>query len=124
MKAVILAGGRGTRIAEESSVRPKPMITIGGQPILLHILRTYAAYGVTEFVICLGYKGYMIKEFFANYLLHSADVVDVDIGNGTVSYDHLRVDPWRVTLVERASTRKPGGASAESADGSRTTISS
>ena len=84
MKAVILAGGRGTRIAEESSVRPKPMITIGGQPILLHILRTYAAYGVTEFVICLGYKGYLIKEFFANYLLHSADVVDVDVGNGTV----------------------------------------
>jgi glucose-1-phosphate cytidylyltransferase len=109
MKAVILAGGRGTRIAEESSVRPKPMISIGGQPILLHLLRTYAAYGVTEFVICLGYKGYMIKEFFANYLLHSADVVEVDIGNGTVSYDHARVDPWRVTLVETGEHTQTGG---------------
>jgi glucose-1-phosphate cytidylyltransferase len=109
MKAVILAGGRGTRIAEESSVRPKPMITIGGQPILLHILRIYAAYGVTDFIICLGYKGYLIKELFANYLLHSADVVEVDIGKGAVSYDHARIDPWRVTLVETGENTQTGG---------------
>ena len=82
MKAVILAGGRGTRIAEESSLRPKPMITVGGRPILWHIMQIYAAHGITDFVICLGYKGYVIKEYFANYLLHSADVVEFNLGEG------------------------------------------
>lgn len=109
MKAVILAGGRGTRIAEESGVRPKPMITIGGQPILLHIMKLYAAYGVKEFVICLGYKGYMIKEYFANYLLHSADVVEVDLEKSTLDYDHARVDPWKITLVETGELTETGG---------------
>lgn len=109
MKAVILAGGRGTRISEESAVRPKPMITIGGRPILWHIMNIYAAHGITEFVICLGYKGYLIKEYFANFLLHSADVVRFDLAQGTASYEHVRAQPWQVTLVETGEDTQTGG---------------
>ena len=108
-KAVILAGGRGTRIAEESVLRPKPMIEIGGRPILWHIMKIYAAYGVTDFVICLGYKGYMIKEYFANYLLHSADVAEIDLKRGAVTFAHSQADPWHITLVETGEATQTGG---------------
>ena len=109
MKAVILAGGRGTRISEESVLRPKPMITIGGTPILVHIMRIYAAHGVTDFVICLGYRGYMIKEYFANFSLHSADVVEFDLGQGVSNLRHAEVSNWRVTLVETGEHTQTGG---------------
>jgi glucose-1-phosphate cytidylyltransferase len=109
MKAVILAGGRGTRIAEESTVRPKPMITIGGWPILRHIMQIYAAHGITDFIVCLGYKGYVIKEYFANYLLHSADVVEFDLGQRATNLRHSQVSPWHVTLVETGEHTQTGG---------------
>jgi len=109
MKAVILAGGRGTRIAEESLIRPKPMITIGGRPILVHLMEIYARHGITEFVICLGYKGYMIKEYFANFMLHSADVVELDLGKNVASYRHAMAAPYRVTLVETGEQTQTGG---------------
>jgi glucose-1-phosphate cytidylyltransferase len=109
MKAVILAGGRGTRIAEESTLRPKPMITIGGRPILWHIMEIYAAHGVTDFIVCLGYKGYMIKEYFANYLLHAADLVEFDLGKHTTKHDYTQNKPWRVTLVETGEATQTGG---------------
>lgn len=108
MKAVILAGGRGSRISEESHVRPKPMIEIGGRPILWHIMKIYAAHGINEFVVCLGYKGYVIKEFFANYVLHSADVT-IDIGANQVEYHDGKREPWRVTLVETGEHTQTGG---------------
>ena len=109
MKAVILAGGRGTRIAEESTLRPKPMITIGGRPILWHIMEIYAEHGITDFVICLGYKGYMIKEYFANYFLHAANAVEFDLAQRTSKYDHAQTKPWRVTLVETGEDTQTGG---------------
>jgi len=109
MKAVILAGGRGTRIAEESAVRPKPMITIGGEPILLHIMKIYARYGITEFVICLGYKGYMIKEYFSNFLLHSANVVEFDLDRQSMTFGRVTSYPWKVTLVETGGETQTGG---------------
>jgi glucose-1-phosphate cytidylyltransferase len=109
MKAVILAGGRGTRIAEESAVRPKPMITIGGQPILLHIMKIYARYGITEFIICLGYRGYMIKEYFSNFLLHSADVAEFDLHRQSVTFGRVTSYPWKVTLVETGEETQTGG---------------
>ncbi|PWT74095.1 MAG: glucose-1-phosphate cytidylyltransferase [Proteobacteria bacterium] len=109
MKAVILAGGRGTRIAEESVVRPKPMITIGGEPILLHIMKIYARYGITEFIICLGYRGYMIKEYFANFLLHSAAVVEFDLKRQAANFGHVTSCPWKVTLVETGGETQTGG---------------
>jgi len=109
MKAVILAGGRGTRISEESMVRPKPMITIGGRPMLWHIMQIYAAHGITDFIICLGYKGYVIKEYCANYLLHSADVVDLDLGRSAPQFRHSQVSPWHVTLVETGEQTQTGG---------------
>jgi glucose-1-phosphate cytidylyltransferase len=109
MKAVILAGGRGTRISEESVVRPKPMITIGGRPILWHVMQIYAAHGITDFIVCLGYKGYVIKEYFANYLLHSADVVEFDLGERANKFHHSRLDPWHVTLVETGEQTQTGG---------------
>jgi glucose-1-phosphate cytidylyltransferase len=109
MKAVILAGGRGTRIAEESTLRPKPMITIGGRPILWHIMEIYAAHGVTDFIVCLGYRGYMIKEYFANYVLHAADVVEFDLGMRTTKHDYAQTKPWRVTLVETGEATQTGG---------------
>ncbi len=108
MKAVILAGGYGTRISEETALRPKPMVEIGGRPILWHIMKIYAAHGVTDFVICLGYKGYMIKEFFANYYLHGADVT-IDTGTGEITYHQAVTEPWRVTLVETGLDTMTGG---------------
>jgi glucose-1-phosphate cytidylyltransferase len=108
VKCVILAGGRGTRIAEESHLRPKPMIEIGGRPILWHIMKHYAEHGVEEFVVCLGYKGYMIKEYFANYFLHESEVT-VDLRNNQVSYHQTRSEPWRVTLVDTGEGTRTGG---------------
>jgi glucose-1-phosphate cytidylyltransferase len=108
MKCVILAGGKGTRIAEESSTRPKPMVEIGTQPILWHIMKLYAAFGVKEFVVCLGYKGYMIKEYFANYFLHQADVT-FDMAENRVEYHDCRVEPWKVTLVDTGEESNTGG---------------
>jgi len=108
MKAVILAGGLGTRIAEESQLRPKPMIEIGGYPILWHIMKIYAHYGVTDFVVCLGYKGYMIKEYFANYVLHNSDVT-IDVRNNTIHYHGSSAEPWTVTLVDTGENTQTGG---------------
>src|SRR5947209_4080794 len=99
MKCVILAGGRGTRISEESHLRPKPMIEIGGQPILWHIMKVYAHHGVTDFIVCLGYRGYMIKEYFYNFFLHSSDVT-IDMSSNEVTFHTSRSEPWRVTLVD------------------------
>jgi glucose-1-phosphate cytidylyltransferase len=108
MKAVILAGGLGTRFAEETSVRPKPMIEIGGRPILWHILKIYAAHGVTDFVICCGYKGYVIKEYFANYFLHMSDVT-FDMKQNEMIVHERRAEPWRVTLVDTGDDSMTGG---------------
>jgi glucose-1-phosphate cytidylyltransferase len=108
MKCVILAGGMGTRIAEESSTRPKPMVEIGAQPILWHIMKLYASHGVREFIVCLGYKGYMIKEYFANYFLHQADVT-FDMANNRVDYHDCRSEPWKVTLVDTGERSMTGG---------------
>ena len=109
MKAVILAGGRGTRISEETHLRPKPMVEIGGQPILWHIMKIYAAHGVTDFIVCLGYQGYVIKEYFANYLLHSDDVA-FDLATGRIEYMGAKTrEPWRVTLIDTGITTETGG---------------
>src|SRR4051812_4333743 len=99
MKVVIFAGGRGTRISEESSLRPKPMIEIGGKPILWHIMKIYAAYGHTEFIICLGYKGWMIKEYFVNYFLHNADVT-VDLSKNSLEVHNNFAEPFKVSLID------------------------
>jgi glucose-1-phosphate cytidylyltransferase len=108
MKCVILAGGRGTRIAEESNTRPKPMVEIGTRPILWHIMKLYASYGVNEFIVCLGYKGYMVKEYFANYFLHQADVT-FDMAGNSVDYHDCRSEPWKVTLVDTGEDSMTGG---------------
>jgi glucose-1-phosphate cytidylyltransferase len=108
MKAVILAGGLGTRIAEESHLRPKPMIEIGGRPILWHVMNIYTMHGVTDFVICLGYRGYMIKEYFANYVLHESDMT-VDARSGEIIYHTNYAEPWRVTLVDTGLATMTGG---------------
>jgi glucose-1-phosphate cytidylyltransferase len=108
MKLVILAGGLGTRISEETVLRPKPMIEIGGRPILWHIMKIYAAHGITDFVVCLGYRGYMIKEFFANYVMHGADVT-IDTSTGEMTYHQSVAEPWRVTLVETGESSMTGG---------------
>lgn len=108
MKAVILAGGLGTRILEESHLRPKPMIEIGGKPILWHIMKIYAHHGVNEFVICLGYKGYVIKEYFANYFLHMSDVT-FDMENNRMEVHQHNAEPWRVTLVDTGQHTMTGG---------------
>jgi len=108
MKAVILAGGLGSRLGEETSVRPKPMVEIGGMPILWHIMKIYAAAGIDEFVICLGYKGYIIKEYFANYFLHTSDVT-VDLRKNSLEIHQSRSEPWRVTLVETGPATMTGG---------------
>jgi glucose-1-phosphate cytidylyltransferase len=108
MKAVILAGGLGTRISEETSVRPKPMIEIGGKPILWHILKIYSHYGITDFIICLGYKGYVIKEFFANYFLHTADVT-FHMNENRMEVHDSTAEPWKVTLVDTGDTTQTGG---------------
>jgi glucose-1-phosphate cytidylyltransferase len=108
MKAVILAGGLGTRIAEESSTRPKPMIEIGGRPILWHIMKIYSAHGVNDFVICCGYKGYVIKEYFANYFLHMSDVT-FDMSSNRMVVHQRKAEPWRVTLVDTGDETLTGG---------------
>jgi len=108
MKAVILAGGLGTRISEETSLRPKPMIEIGGKPILWHIMKLYSAHGVNDFIVCCGYKGYMIKEYFANYFLHMSDVT-FDIRNNSVEVHERHAEPWRVTLVDTGEDTLTGG---------------
>jgi glucose-1-phosphate cytidylyltransferase len=108
MKAVILAGGLGTRISEETHLRPKPMIEIGGRPILWHILKMYSSAGVNDFVICCGYRGYMIKEYFANYFLHMSDVT-FDMKQNRMEVHHQTVEPWRVTLVDTGEATLTGG---------------
>src|SRR5258707_14122885 len=108
MKAVILAGGLGTRISEESQLRPKPMIEIGGKPILWHVMKIYSAHGVNEFVICCGYKGYQIKEYFANYFLHMADVT-FDVCHDKMEVHHIHAEPWRVTVVDTGIETMTGG---------------
>ena len=108
MKAVILAGGFGTRISEESHLKPKPMIEIGGKPILWHIMKCYGAHGINEFVICCGYKGYVIKEYFANYFLHMSDVT-FDMTNNEMEVHHRKAEPWKVTLVDTGENTETGG---------------
>lgn len=108
MKAVILAGGIGSRISEESAVRPKPMIEIGGRPILWHIMKIYSAQGINDFVICLGYKGYLIKEYFANYFLHTSDVT-FDIAANSMQVHQNASEPWRVTLIDTGEQSQTGG---------------
>jgi len=108
VKAVILAGGYGTRLAEETEVRPKPMVEIGGRPILWHIMKIYAHYGINDFVICLGYKGYVIKEYFSNYFLHMSDVT-FDLRSNEVKVHHNAAEPWHVTLVDTGTDTDTGG---------------
>lgn len=108
MKAVILAGGYGTRISEESHLRPKPMVEIGGKPVLWHILKIFSAHGVNDFVICCGYKGYVIKEYFANYYLHLADVT-FDMVNNRMEVHQNSAEPWRVTLIDTGEATMTGG---------------
>lgn len=108
MKAVILAGGLGTRISEETHLKPKPMVDIGGKPILWHIMKMYSAHGVNDFVICCGYKGYVIKEYFANYFLHMSDVT-FDMHSNQMEVHHKRAEPWRVTLVDTGDNSMTGG---------------
>jgi len=107
-KAVILAGGLGTRLAEETDTRPKPMVEIGGMPIIWHIMKLYSAYGIDEFIICLGYKGYLIKEYFANYYLHLADVT-FDMATNTQTLHKSKVENWKVTLVDTGNETMTGG---------------
>jgi glucose-1-phosphate cytidylyltransferase len=108
MKAVILAGGLGTRISEETQVRPKPMAEIGGRPLLWHIMKIYSAHGIQDFIICLGYKGYMIKEYFANYFLHMSDVT-FDMKDNRMEVHQRNAEPWRVTLVDTGESTSTGG---------------
>jgi glucose-1-phosphate cytidylyltransferase len=108
MKAVILAGGLGTRISEETHLRPKPMIEIGGKPILWHIMKLYSSHGVNEFIICCGYKGYVIKDYFANYFLHMSDVT-FDMSNNEMQVHHHAAEPWRVTLLNTGKHTLTGG---------------
>ena len=108
MKAVILAGGLGTRISEETAVRPKPMVEVGGKPILWHIMKIYSAHGINEFVVCLGYKGYMIKEYFANYFLHMSDVT-FDMQYNQMQIHQNKAEPWHVTLVDTGESTQTGG---------------
>jgi glucose-1-phosphate cytidylyltransferase len=108
MKAVILAGGLGTRISEESHLRPKPMIEIGGMPILWHVMKIYAHHGIRDFIVCLGYKGYVIKEYFANYFLHTSDVT-LDLQNNRMEVHERHAEPWRVTLVDTGQHTLTGG---------------
>lgn len=108
MKTVILAGGLGTRISEESHLRPKPMIEIGGRPILWHIMKLYSHFGITEFVICAGYRSYMIKEFFANYVLHASDVT-IDLERNEIKFHKGDAEPWQVTIIETGEQTQTGG---------------
>lgn len=108
MKAVILAGGFGTRLAEETLIKPKPMVEIGGRPVLWHILKIYSHHGFNDFVICLGYKGHYIKEYFVNYFMHMSDVV-VDLSLNEVQFQNTRAEPWRISLVDTGSATMTGG---------------
>jgi glucose-1-phosphate cytidylyltransferase len=108
MKVVILAGGLGTRISEESHLRPKPMIEIGGKPVLWHIMKIYSTHGLRDFVICLGYKGYMIKEYFANYFLHMSDIT-FDLASNSIKVHQNTAEPWKVTLVDTGDETMTGG---------------
>lgn len=108
MKIVILAGGQGTRLSEETGIKPKPMVEIGGKPILWHIMKIYSHYGFNDFVICLGYKGYMIKEYFANYLLHTSDVT-IDMVENSISTHKCFAEPWRVSLIDTGEDTMTGG---------------
>lgn len=108
MKAVILAGGFGTRISEESGIRPKPMVEVGGKPILWHIMKTYSHYGINDFIICCGYKGYMIKEYFSNYFLHTSDVT-FDMKTNNMKVHNINSEPWTVTLVDTGENSMTGG---------------
>ena len=108
MKTVILAGGLGTRISEETSIRPKPMVEIGGKPILWHIMKMYASHGLNDFIICCGYKGYIIKEYFANYFLHMSDVT-FDMSRNEMHVHHRNAEPWKVTLVDTGESTMTGG---------------
>jgi glucose-1-phosphate cytidylyltransferase len=108
MKVVILAGGLGTRLSEETAARPKPMVEIGGKPVLWHIMQSYAHHGLTEFVICCGYRGYMIKEYFANYFLHNSDVT-VDLSNNSIEMHENHAPPWKVTLIDTGLDTMTGG---------------
>ncbi len=108
MKAIILAGGLGTRISEETAIRPKPMIEVGGKPVLWHIMKTYSSHGINDFVVCCGYKGYVIKEYFANYFLHMSDVT-FDMRNNKMEVHQQSAEPWRVTLVDTGETTMTGG---------------
>lgn len=108
MKAVILAGGLGSRLSEETSIKPKPMVEIGGKPILWHIMKIYSFYGVNDFIVCLGYKGHIIKDFFANYFLYSSDVT-VDLAKNRLEFHHNDCEPWRVTLVDTGTRTMTGG---------------
>lgn len=108
MKVVILAGGMGTRLAEETVARPKPLVELGGRPILWHIMKIYSAHGLNDFIICLGYKGYMIKEYFANYFLHMSDVT-FDISNNKMEVHQHQAEPWRVSLIHTGDQTQTGG---------------
>jgi glucose-1-phosphate cytidylyltransferase len=108
MKTVILAGGMGTRISEESHLKPKPMVEIGGKPIIWHIMKIYSAHGLRDFIVCLGYKGYVIKEYFANYFLHMSDVT-FDMGSNKMTVHQASAEPWRVTLVDTGDLTMTGG---------------
>jgi len=115
MKAVILAGGLGTRLSEETDLKPKPMVEIGGKPILWHIMKIYSAHGIHDFIICCGYKGYVIKEYFANYFLHQSDVT-FDMSNNSMEVHEKRSEPWRVTLVDTGDNTLTGGRLGRVAD--------
>lgn len=108
MKVVILAGGLGTRLSEETVLKPKPMVEIGGMPILWHIMKTYSKYGFNDFVICLGYKGFVVKEYFANYFLHKSDVT-IDLKNNSVEVHDSQAEPWKITLVDTGDNSMTGG---------------
>ena len=108
MQAVILAGGLGTRLSEETAIRPKPMVEIGGKPILWHILKIYSHYGINDFIICCGYKGYLIKEYFANYFLHMSDVT-IDMSKNEMEVHQKRAEPWKITLVDTGDETMTGG---------------
>ena len=108
MKAVILAGGLGTRISEETQLKPKPMVEIGGRPLLWHIMKIYSAHGIQDFVICLGYRGYLVKEYFANYFLHMSDVT-LDMAHNRMEVHERHAEPWRVTLIDTGESTQTGG---------------
>ena len=108
MKTVILAGGLGSRLGEETAVRPKPMVEIGGRPILWHIMKLYSAHGLNDFIICLGYKGYLIKEYFSNYFLHMSDVT-IDLNKNSLEVHQNSAEPWRITLVDTGADAMTGG---------------